>query len=247
MSSHTGSLLEPQLSILWSDEDLLVVDKPARLLVIPDGYDPDKPHLAAILAAEHGRLWIVHRLDRDTSGVIVLARNPGAHRALNDQFSTNQVEKTYHALVLGDPAWDQTTANLPLRPNGDRRHRTVIDSIKGKPAVTHLKVLERFDGYALVEARPQTGRTHQIRAHLSNMDLPILADSLYGDGTPLFLSALKPGYRSSGEGERPLIDRLALHAWYLTFQHPCTQERLHVQAPYPKDFSLALKQLRRYG
>jgi RluA family pseudouridine synthase len=223
------------------------VDKPAGLLAIPDGYDPTKPHLASTLAGEHGRLWIVHRLDRDTSGVIALARNPDAHRALNDQFSARQVEKAYHALVIGDPVWDQTSADQPLRPNGDRRHRTVIDRAKGKPALTRLRVLERFGGYALVEAQPQTGRTHQIRSHLAHLGLPIIADSLYGDRAPLYLSAIKPGYRSGKEGERPLIDRLALHARTLVFQHPRTQERLLIEAPYPKDFSRALKQLRRHG
>jgi RluA family pseudouridine synthase len=232
--------------ILFSDEALLVVDKPAGLPALPDGYDPAAPHLKSILEPEFGKLWIVHRLDRETSGVLALARSAAAHRALNAQFEGRQVSKIYHALVKGSPEWETYTARLPLRPNGDRRHRTVVDPQHGKPAETGLQVLERFRGYTLLEASPHTGRTHQIRAHLAAAGLPLVGDPLYG-GAALYLSEFKPGFQAGRESECALLQRVGLHALALELDHPLSSERLRFEAPYPPDFAGALRQLRRYA
>jgi RluA family pseudouridine synthase len=220
-----------------------------------------------LLEPTYGRLWVVHRLDRDTSGVLVLARTPDAHRALNGQFEARVLRKVYHALVRGDPPWTEKVVDLALLPDGDRRHRTVVIQQYtasragrsgagkrgarkpggGKPALTKCRVLERFGpSYALVEAIPKTGRTHQIRAHLSALGTPIVADALYGGGTGLFLSTIKPGYTKGREPERPLLARTGLHALALTLEHPLTQETLHFEAPYPKDLNAALRQLGKY-
>lgn len=225
--------MDAEILVLWSDEALLAVNKPAGLPTLPDGWVQDAPYLVGVLQPRFGRLWVVHRLDRGTSGVILLARTAAAHRSLNMQFDGRQVAKVYHALVCGVPAWLEQTADLPLRPDGDRRHRTVVDARRGKPAVTHCRVLESFAGCALVEARPETGRTHQIRAHLAALGHPIAADALYG-GEPL-LDPLSSG---------PLIERPALHAWSLAIAHPTTGALLHFEAPYPDDFAGALAVLR---
>jgi RluA family pseudouridine synthase len=238
----------PDDLVLWQDDDLLVVNKPAGLLALPDGYDARSPYLASVLSPKYGDLWIVHRLDRHASGILIIARNPQAHRALNNQFEKRQVCKVYHALVAGSPDLDRQTVKLPLRADGDRRHRTVVDPRNGKNAVTVLRLLERYRRYALVEAIPRTGRTHQIRAHLAVRQVPVVADELYGDGRGVFLSQIKPDYRPSGtKPEHPLIDRLALHAWSLSFEHPATGELCEFQAPYPKDFSITLRYLRKYS
>ena len=213
--------------ILYRDEALLVVDKPAGLLTLPDGYDPAKPHLRGILEPEFGPLWIVHRLDRETSGVIVLARNAEAHKELNTQFSSHTIEKIYHAIIFGIPSWDVITVDAPLRANVGRRKRTVIDHQQGKPAVTEFSVLERFPEHALVEAKPKTGRTHQIRVHLYHLGFPVLADPLYGDGQTV-----------TG------MDRLALHAQSLVIRHPVTHEIIRFTAKYPEDFDSFLRQER---
>ena len=167
------------MKILWQDEALLVVDKPAGLPTLPDGWDTSAPYLKGLLESQVGRVWIVHRLDRETSGVIILARSAEAHRELNRQFEQRLVQKIYHALV-GAPAWEERPVDLPLRTNAGRRHRTVVDHRAGKQALTRLRLLERWQKAGLVEAIPATGRTHQIRVHLAAIGHPILGNWLYG-------------------------------------------------------------------
>jgi RluA family pseudouridine synthase len=229
---------------LWSDASILVIDKPAGVSVNPGGFaprgQPPPDSLREMLEPIHGKLWLVHRLDRDTSGVLILARTAAAHRALNAQFEQHTPRKCYHALVVGAPQWSDQVVDLPLLPNGDRRHRTIVPRtdqalVKAKRARTSLRVLERFANYTLVQAIPHTGRTHQIRAHLAALGLPIAADRLYGGGANLTLSD-KPA--------NPLLARQALHARSLALLHPHTERELCFQAPYPPDLALALHRLR---
>lgn len=216
--------LYPQ--IIHVDGALLVVDKPAGLLSIPDGYDPTIPHLKSILEPEYGGLWMVHRLDKDTSGVLILARTEEAHRHLNDQFARHTVRKTYLAILVGVPPWDAITSEAPLRAGAGRCKRTVVDPLRGKPAVTEFHLLERFAAHTLVEAHPRTGRTHQVRAHAYHLGFPILSDPLYGSGE---ISSL--------------IRRLALHANTLVLTHPLSGDETVYQARLPQDFQSALIQL----
>jgi RluA family pseudouridine synthase len=231
--------------VLWEDEVVLAINKPAGLPTLPDGYDPDLPYLKSVLEPDYGRLWIVHRLDRDTSGILVLARTAEAHRLLNDQFEKRQVRKVYHALVKGEQNWSERQVDLPLRTDADRNHRTLVDHRRGKPARTHFKLLERLRRYSLVEAAPKTGRTHQIRVHLASSGNPIVCDPLYGDGQGIFLSEVKPAYRQGKGEERPLLNRLGLHALSLNFHHPETGEEVILEAPYSKDFGAVVNQLKK--
>jgi RluA family pseudouridine synthase len=235
--------LKPEKLVVWTDEYLLAINKPSGLPSLPDGYDPDAPHVRMIMEETFGPLWIVHRLDRETSGLLLLARSSDAHRHLNMQFASRQTEKIYHAIVHGSPEWDENRISLPLRPDADRAHRTLVDHRSGKSAITDLRVLNRYGPYSLVKARPETGRTHQIRVHLAASGHPIVSDALYGDDKPLFLSQVKSDYRPGKGEERPLLARLGLHAFSLSFKHPITKEIIELVSPYSKDFGAVVTQL----
>lgn len=215
--------------ILAADKDLLAFDKPSGLRTIPDGYDRTLPTVASLLEPEWGRLWIVHRLDKDTSGVLLLARTPDAHRDLSRQFQNHQVQKVYVALCLGVPKWSEKIIDLPLRVNGDRAHRTIHDPNKGKLARTALRLLGSREYYSLIEARPSTGYTHQIRAHLALAGLPLLGDPLYAYPPAWIGPRLDPAFA-------PPLNRTALHARSITFYHPGSHMSTTISSPDPADF-----------
>jgi RluA family pseudouridine synthase len=208
--------------ILHTDDQLIILNKPAGLPVLPDGWSRDAPYLVKMLEEQYGRIWIVHRLDKLTSGVMVFARTAPAHRDLNIQFEKHEVIKLYHALATGLPAWEEKTARHPLRVNVGHRHRTVVDDRRGKAAETRFKVLKRCPAEVLLEAQPMTGRTHQIRVHAMLLGHALIGDVLYG------------------APETDLIARPALHAWSLSFRDPLTGEGITFTAPYPEDFTTAL-------
>ncbi len=213
------------MHILYQDEQILAVNKPAGISVLPDGWEKDAPYLVKILEEEHGKIWIVHRLDKTTSGVIIFARTAEAHRALNIQFENHDADKIYHAIMEGDPKWNEKTAKFPLRANVGNKHRTAVDDKNGKPSETRYRILKRYQAGALVEAKPVTGRTHQVRVHAYALGYPLVGDILYG------------------ASETDLISRPALHAYSLAITHPETNERLTFKSEHPEDFVSALERL----
>lgn len=215
-------------AVIWEDESLLIVNKPAGLLSIHDGYHPELPNLLNILTQEFGKLWVIHRLDKETSGILIFGRTPEAHRALNELFRKRLVKKTYHAVSRHSPPWDVNDCHVPLLVNGDRQHRTVVDEKRGKPAVTYFYVHKRSRAGCLLEAQPVTGYTHQIRAHCLYLGVPILGDRLY---------SFPADKSESQEG------RLALHAKDIVFEHPTTGQSLSLSTPYPLDFLALLERL----
>jgi 23S rRNA pseudouridine1911/1915/1917 synthase len=231
--------------ILLEDEAILAINKPAGLLVLPDRYDHGLLNLYDLLKETFGNIFVVHRIDRETSGVVLFAKTSEVHAQLNTAFEQRQVQKKYRAIVIGTSLADSGSINLPILENERGVRRMKIDSKNGKEARTDYVVLEKFNGYTLVEARPHTGRTHQIRVHLSAIGLPILADPLYGNGLGFLLSTIKRNYREKEE-EQPLLGRTALHAFSLLFKHPITNENILIESPLPKDMEAVVKALRKY-
>lgn len=234
---------EFEIPIIWQDEQILAIDKPPGLLALPDGYDRSLPHVKGILALKFEPLWVVHRLDRNTSGVMVLARSAAAHKHLNTQFQERQVKKIYLALITGDPDWDSIIIEQPLSTNKGRRKRTIVDIQDGKPSATRLKVRRRYGDYTLVEAVPQTGRRHQIRAHLASLSHPVACDSLYGGGKYIQYADIIDRPPDGLRFSEPVLKRPGLHARELDLLHPSTGERLTLKAPYPNDLQLTLEVL----
>ena len=203
--------------VIFMDGCVVVINKPAGLRSVPDGYDPTLPYLRLVLEPILGRLWMVHRLDKETSGLMVLARDADSHRELNRQFREREPIKHYLAQVSPLPSWNEMSVDAPLRVNADRAHRTRVDFEKGKPARTDFKVLRREENLAELDCSLLSGVTHQIRAHLYHLGLGILGDPLYQP--PQFKAAAKPE-----------VGRMMLHASELTFTHPKTGIALRFKA-----------------
>lgn len=230
------------LDVLFEDEDLIVLDKPAGLVVHPGPGHPSGTlvngllHHCDDLAGVGGvlRPGIVHRLDRGTSGVMVAAKNDLAHAGLSVQFHDHSIDRIYHAFVRGTPGSEAGTIDRPVGRHMRDRKKMSIGSRKGRAAVTHWRILERFTpaGTTLLEIRPETGRTHQIRVHLASMGLPIHGDEVYGRA------------RKGKKSGLPSLLRPALHASVLGFVHPGTQEKLRFEAPFPQDLKEWLDILR---
>ena len=229
---------------IYTDDSIVVLNKMAGILIAADRYDENAPRLDLLAQEEFGRLYAVHRIDKDTSGIIIYARTAEAHKNLSEQFEKRLVNKTYHALVYGHPLWQELTVDLALQPDGDARHRTVVSKKNGKPSVTDFTNLGSCGPYSWIIAKPKTGRTHQIRAHLAANGFSIVCDPLYGGNQkPVRLSEIKRKWNGDEDEERPLLSRLALHAYKIEFTHPVTGQEVSYTAPYPKDMEATRKQL----
>lgn len=233
--------------VIFEDEAIIAFDKPSGLLIAPDRWDKSRVNLMGLVHERMGHgVANVHRIDADTSGLVLCAKTKPALDFLSGQFQSKTVEKTYHALVVGSPPLDAYTVDFVLKEDEAAPGRMCVVKKHGKASVTEFKVLERFGAFSHLECRPLTGRTHQIRIHLSASGTPILNDPFYGNDTALLLSGLKRGYKGRAD-ERPLIARLALHAGGLTFTHPVSRERMTLISPLPHDFEVALKYLRKFS
>jgi len=228
--------------LIYENDDFLVVNKPAGLLSIPDREGKENS-LKKILQEEYREIFTVHRLDKDTSGLIVFAKNEGSHKLISHQFEQRQTEKIYLGLIIGSLLKEKDTINSPIMEHPTRKG-LMITNRKGKEAVTDYEVLNIFGIYSWVRFRIYTGRTHQIRVHMKHVGHPIACDKVYGDGKSVFLSSIKHNYKLSKneEEERPILNRLALHAYQLKFTDKNTY---HFEAPIPKDLKATLQQLQK--
>ncbi|MHC4942108.1 MAG: RluA family pseudouridine synthase [Planctomycetota bacterium] len=251
MKAATKKTPGSELEILYEDDAVVCVDKPAGIPVIPDRRPQGKTAVQICRALYKGKdkhPRPVHRLDKWTSGVLVLALEKKYVEPLTDAFSERKVNKTYLALVRGTPFPTEGMIDEPIGPNARRMTRIVVGGRLAKPAVTRFRTERSWEGFSLLEVKPETGRTHQIRVHLSHLGHPILGDSLYGGGDALYLSEFKIDYRlGRGKKERPLLSRQALHAARLSFPSPATGETITVESRLPKDLVVVIKKLDQYA
>ncbi len=243
----------PPPAILYRDDHFVALDKPAGLASVRERWTDDASAFVVVQdlmravdpAARKPR--VVHRIDKETSGVLLFAVSLAAARSLSRQFREREVEKVYLGIVQGTPPDEQGVIEVAIDDDPRRPGYVTVVGKKGKPAVTEWRRAETFAGYALLELRPRTGRTHQIRVSLRHAGFPLLGDPAYGGREGLFLSELKPGYKAKEErAERPLIGRVALHAHAVRLHHPITGETVEIRSAPPKDFELALRNLRKH-
>jgi RluA family pseudouridine synthase len=237
----------PPFTVVYENQDIIAVNKASGISVGGDRWDESKDRLDRLVSAflpPESRVFVVHRIDRETSGLVVFAKNEAAHRRLSLAFEGRDVKKRYIAIVHGRPSWQETACDLPLVPNGNKQHLTIVDKFRGKKSLTRFTLMGSAGNLSVLEAFPETGRTHQIRVHAAALGFPVACDSLYGNDKPVMLSALKKNWRGDPLDEKPLLARLGLHAAELSFGE-CAAPSHTINAPTPRDMSAIIKQMEK--
>lgn len=235
------------IEIIYEDNDLIIVNKPAEILTIPDRLG-EKPSVVGFLRQHFDKVMTVHRLDRETSGIICFAKHEAAHRHLSIQFEHKTVQKIYLALLDGNLHTEEGEIDKPIGEHPSVAGKMCVSRL-GKPSLTLFRVRARFKHFTLVEANIKTGRTHQIRVHFQSIGYPLAIDALYGRRDGVLLSEVKQkGFRlAKFADEQPIMSRCTLHAFRLELQQPTTGEPLVFEAQPPKDFRALLTQLEKWG
>lgn len=239
-----SGLMNIEESIIEEDEHLVAINKPAGLLTIPDR-EGKETSLKQILKTKYGNIFTVHRLDKETSGIVVFAKNEEAHKLLSQLFEARETNKIYNGFVTGTPFQPSGVVNEPIAEHPVKKGLMTVYK-KGKESITEYEVLENFRLYSWMCFKILTGRTHQIRVHMKHLGHPVVCDEWYGDGKPVFISSIKRkkfNLSKYEEAERPILSRLALHASELKFQ--LGNKTYKLEAELPKDLRALLQQLRK--
>lgn len=233
-----------QLSIIFENKDFVAINKPSGLLSIPDRMGKEIS-LKDILRERYGNIFTVHRLDRDTSGIILFAKTEEAHKELSQLFEGRDMEKFYLGLVNGQMMNSSGSIDAAIMEHPGKATKMMTHA-KGKPSLTDYEVLETFRLYSWVQFQIHTGRTHQIRVHMQHIGHSIVCDEIYGDPKPILLSSIKRNFKlaKAAEEEKPILSRLALHSYKLKFS--MNGETFNLEAPVPKDLKALLQQLTKW-
>lgn len=232
------------VNIIFENDQCIALNKPAGVLSIPDRTQSELS-LKDMLIEKYGSIFTIHRLDRETSGIILFAKDEATHKYFSKQFEERTVEKFYIALVLGSMPEKTGSMDGPIMEHPVFKGQMVVNK-KGKPSLTDYEVMEELGKYSLVQFQLHTGRTHQIRVHCKNIGHPIVCDPLYGDGKPVLLSSIKKKYKLSkhDEEERPMLNRVALHSYRLKFKDAAGND-FDLVAELPKDIRALIQQLKK--
>lgn len=233
-----------KFDIIFENDHFIAINKPSGLLSIPDRFGKD-PSLKTLLQEQPGKIFTVHRLDKDTSGLIIFAKDEATHKDLSQKFEGREVEKYYLGLVNGTMMKREGTIDVSIMEHPGKT-TLMMTHKKGKPSITDYKVLEEFGLYSWVQFQIHTGRTHQVRVHAKYLGNSIVCDELYADGQPIFLSSIKRRFKLSKNEleERPILNRLALHSSQLKFTD-ANGNRHELEAPLAKDLKALLQQLKK--
>ncbi len=227
--------------IFWENDDYIAVDKPGNLSTLQDR--DSNFNLLSLARKTDENIKVCHRLDKETSGILIFAKNDEAYRHMAIQFEHRKVCKVYHAVVMENTNFAHEVIDKPIFITGSGRVK--IDKRKGKKAVTEVTTIKNYHHHSLIMCQPHTGKKHQIRIHLASVGHPIVSDRLYG-GADVYLSSYKRGYKTKEIEERPLIRRMALHAYAIEFKD-LGGKKIALEIPYPKDFRVLIKQLEKYS
>jgi 23S rRNA pseudouridine955/2504/2580 synthase len=229
--------------LLFENDDYIVVNKPPFVASLDERGGSGEVNILRLAKQYSPDAQVCHRLDKETSGAIIIAKHPEAYRSVAIQFEKRRVKKLYHAVVDGQFVFNELFVDLPILNDGNKS--VTIDRKEGKRAETYFTSIKQYRHYTLVECRPVTGRMHQIRIHLATQRAAISGDNMY-KGKPVFLSAIKKGYRiAKDDEEQPIMKRFALHAKQIIFKGLDEQE-INVEAPYPKDYATLIKLLDKF-
>ena len=235
--------MNKRLDIIYEDDNLIAINKASGMLTLPDRFKPDLPNLRTILKNKFGEIFVVHRLDVETSGVILFAKSAEAHQVLQNNWTKPTTSKVYQAITI-KPALNQGIVDASIVESQTKRGFYKVHD-KGREAITHYKVHSSWGQYALVECTIKTGRTHQIRVHMKFIGAALLVDKKYGAGDSFFLSQIKRVRLSKEQEERPLMKRSSLHAASLSIKHPITGMPIKIDASLPKDFKAVINQFNK--
>lgn len=228
--------------VIYEDDSMLAINKPANISSLHERFDSDTGSVLEMAREVNENYSLCHRIDRETSGVLLIAKNPEAYRHIALQFENRSVEKVYHAIVSASVALNNLKVDLPLYT--DSKRRVQISKAKGKESLTEFSTFKQFKHFTLLACKPHTGRLHQIRVHAASQNLPLICDTLYGGTTP-YLNTIKKKVNSGSDEKKAMMERVGLHAFSIRFNSLSAGD-CYIEAPYPNDMAVMLKLLDKY-